>query len=108
MIFSADAYNSSSKGKQIYGYMQVHLLYPFQTFLYDRKNIPTEFLIPIALFKEAYVKRICIYPILDPSSTINFKEDGIFTLFRLQAPRHLCPSLPGYRRVFLGVPLPSW
>lgn len=40
MIFSADVYNSSSKGKQIYGYMQVHLLYPFQTFLYDRKNIP--------------------------------------------------------------------
>lgn len=29
MIFSADVYNSSSKGKQIYGYMQVYLLYPF-------------------------------------------------------------------------------
>lgn len=43
MIFSADVYNSSSKGKQIYSYMQVHLLYPFQTFLCDRKNIPTEF-----------------------------------------------------------------
>lgn len=38
MIFSADVYNSSSKGKQIYGYMQVHLLYPFQTFHYDRKK----------------------------------------------------------------------
>lgn len=81
---------------------------PSKLFTTIEKNIPTEFLIPIALFKEAYVKRNCIYPILDPSSTINFKEDGTFTLFRLQAPRHLCPSLPGYRREFLGVPLPSW
>lgn len=29
MIFSPNIYNSSSKGKQIYGYMQVYLLYPF-------------------------------------------------------------------------------
>lgn len=29
MIFSPNMYNSSSKGKQIYGYMQVYLLYPF-------------------------------------------------------------------------------
>lgn len=45
------------------------------------KNIFIEFLILIVLFKEVYVKRICIYLIFDFSFIINFKEDGIFILF---------------------------